>query len=112
MIKKNSIEDPSPLRGVYEGDLKYGRACETVVITGKDFQANRSEDGQAVNKPVVSLPMQSKRDAEVWKKSEQRIKKSEVGDGVDVLSSIAWLGRSEYKYGLIQNISRIKQVRA
>lgn len=111
-MTRNSIEDPSPLRGVYEGDLKYGRACETVVVHGKDYQANRDESGIAKNIPVVSLPYQSRRDADIWKKSGKKPKKNEVGSGEDILSNIAWLGRYEYKYGLIQNISRIKQIRA
>lgn len=60
-----NLQDPSPRSGVYEGDLKYGRALGTLPEKGKDFPADR-HDGHASNLPIVPLKPAFKRNPALW----------------------------------------------
>lgn len=107
MIRKPSLEDPSPLMGVYEGDLKYGRACESTPVHRKDYSAQRKEEtGEALNKPIFVLPPAFKRDETHWRGRCKHPKKvqnpSSLAD--EILVSAVKL---RYKPSLLGNVSRI-----
>lgn len=107
---RSTIEDPAPAHSMlYEGDLKYGR-CESTPIAGKDFPANRDEKGIPKNRAAVELPLQQRRDPELWSKPKQKINKNKVQADPEAISSLTWLGY-EYYNGLAQNISRITRRR-
>ncbi len=63
------LTDRSPSRGVYYGDLTYGRVNGNKGFErGKDFTANIGEHGVPNNMPAVRLVLVEPRDPEVWKK--------------------------------------------
>ncbi len=64
-MSKTRLLDRSQGKGIYEGDLKYGRKLGDSYIKGQDFP---SADGN--NQPVVPLTLVEKRDPRVWRKDK------------------------------------------
>lgn len=60
------IVDQSIDKGVYKGDLAYGRADGNVPVRGRDFTAEPDEDGNARNLPAAPLVLVKERDPSVW----------------------------------------------
>jgi len=67
---KKQLIDYAPGTGVYEGDMRYGRANGNVPDKHGDYPANR-ENGVATNQPVVVLPLVQQRDPRVWTRDER-----------------------------------------
>lgn len=63
-----NLTDRSPSRGVYYGDLAYGRAEGNTPKPNKDYVACVDENGVPSNMPCVRLVLVTGRDPEVWKK--------------------------------------------
>lgn len=64
----SKIVDQSTNKGVYKGDLAYGRANGNVPVRGRDFTAEPDEDGNARNLPAAPLILVKERDPNVWTK--------------------------------------------
>lgn len=117
ILYQSTIQDPSTLSGVYEGDLRYGRCLVDVSRPSKDYQAERDENGQAKNKPVFGVPPQRPRDPEVWSKTraQKRPKKSEVGSGDDLFGEILLmksLNLHPHMTMIGESISRVSRLKA
>jgi hypothetical protein len=107
MIRKPNLQDPSPLTGVYEGDLKYGRCLESVPVKQKDYNAERSQEtGEAQNKPIFALPPAFKRDETFWK---GRCKHPKIVSNPPDLAEEILVSAVKFrsKYSLLANVSRI-----
>lgn len=74
-MKGQRLIDLSPRTGVYEGDLAYGRRNETEIVKHKDFPANRDENGNPINAPILPLKLVDPRDPTVWSKGKSKKKK-------------------------------------
>ena len=91
------LVDMSPNRGVYEGDLKYGRCNGNVPEFHKDFPAD-PVNGEPRNKPVIPLKLVQPRDQRVWqadsldhlaiKMAKQSMKKAQTKDGINYLRKL------------------------
>jgi hypothetical protein len=62
---KDKLVDYAEGKGVYQGDLKYGRTIEGERVKGKDSPSHKV-DGVEQNPPVVALKLIQPRDPYVW----------------------------------------------
>jgi hypothetical protein len=62
---KDKIVDYTDGRGVYQGDLKYGRTVNGERVKGKDVSSHRV-DGVEQNPPIAGLALVQPRDPYVW----------------------------------------------
>jgi len=70
---RTQLKDPHPTRGVFEGDLAYGRAFGNNPDKRKDYAADRV-DGVAQNKPIAPLVLVAPRDPELWRRDKRVVK--------------------------------------
>mgnify|MGYP001810760383 CR=1 FL=1 len=63
----SKLVDYAPGTGVFEGDLRYGRACGLEAKRHQDYPAERV-DGVAKNAPLAPLVTVKPRDPNVWRK--------------------------------------------
>jgi hypothetical protein len=105
---RNQIQDPAPMTGRYEGDLKYGRRNGDE-YNRNDYQANRDENGNSTNLPVFGLPLLSGRDPQVWKNTRKPESKKVVNssDFQDEFIN-KFMKTSSSRYGLHHSVSHIK----
>lgn len=67
-MERSNITDRSPGKGVYQGDLAYGRANGDMPVKDRDFSAHVQEDGKPKNKPCCQLVLTLPRDPTLWRK--------------------------------------------
>jgi hypothetical protein len=102
MRRDNSFEDRALGNGVYQGDLKYGRALGTEIKKQKDYKANYNPNGEAENKPIAPLTPAFKRDQTFWR---GRNKHPKINANPPGLTDEILVKGMEVNRGLFANVS-------
>lgn len=102
------ILDPALGRGIFEGDLKYGRVSKTDNMH-KDYPAERvGGTGEARNCPIAPLILQGGRDPKVWKRDVRlsKIPKT-IKNSVDLVDELL-LRSVQNPFGLASHLTKLK----
>lgn len=111
-LPRREIIDPSEKSNVYEGNLAYGRCSGETPVIGKDFPADRLDDGKPKNLPVAPLILVSPRDPEVWSNRELKPKRKKIVNkqyfqNYVIKTYLNYIGNSRSNFHLMVDKSRL-----